>query len=74
MVTGDSDNNGWDKYQLYITTELKRQAEMQKEILEKVNDFNTRISLQESKIKWIATGASVVVSALVNIFLVLIKR
>ena len=58
----DTATNGWSKYQMYVITELERQADVQINILDVVNKLDTRLAVQETNTKWISAKVATIVS------------
>ena len=61
-----NETNGWESYKIYVTEELKRQGSKQDDILEGIQNLNTRMSVQESRVKWMAGGISTFTALLIS--------
>ena len=67
------DTNGWSKYELLVMDKLETLTRTSEEQNEKLGIIEVKLAVQETKVKWIATGASVVISSIFNLVLFLVR-
>jgi len=68
------DINGWNKYQMYVMEELKRQGETQTTILIAINELKTDMAIEKSKLRWVTGGISAFVSMIFTSLMLLMRH
>ena len=68
------DTDGWSRHEIYVMEALEDLKETNKEQNKRLRVIETSLTLQESKVKWIAMGASFVITAVVNLLIFLVRK
>ena len=68
------DTDGWSKYQIYVMEKLEDLDTTNKEQNLRLRTIETNLTLQTSRVKWIATGASFIVATVINLLIFLVRK
>jgi len=67
-------DSGWEKSQLYVINELKRQAKQQDEILDKLNRLIVNQAVEKTKLHYMVSGIAVFITAVTNFVFILFRK